>query len=43
MSDETEKARAARPGGGDTVFGKIVRKEIPVNLIYEDDLVGVEE
>uniref|UniRef100_A0A8C7XXS1 Histidine triad nucleotide binding protein 1 n=1 Tax=Oryzias sinensis TaxID=183150 RepID=A0A8C7XXS1_9TELE len=30
------KAQTARPGG-DTIFGKIVRKEIPVNLLYEDD------
>ncbi|XP_013887738.1 adenosine 5'-monophosphoramidase HINT1 [Austrofundulus limnaeus] len=37
MADETEKARTAQPGG-DTIFGKIVRKEIPVNLVYEDDL-----
>ncbi|MED6244593.1 Histidine triad nucleotide-binding protein 1 [Ataeniobius toweri] len=36
MADETAKAQAAQPGG-DTIFGKIVRKEIPVNLIYEDD------
>lgn len=38
MADETEKAQTARPGG-DTIFGKIVRKEIPVNLLYEDDQV----
>uniref|UniRef100_A0A3Q2ZMH4 Histidine triad nucleotide binding protein 1 n=1 Tax=Kryptolebias marmoratus TaxID=37003 RepID=A0A3Q2ZMH4_KRYMA len=30
-------AQTAQPGG-DTIFGKIVRKEIPVNLLYEDDL-----
>ncbi|XP_035519067.1 histidine triad nucleotide-binding protein 1 [Morone saxatilis] len=36
MADETAKAQAAQPGG-DTIFGKIVRKEIPANLIYEDD------
>ncbi|MGF1567291.1 MAG: histidine triad nucleotide-binding protein [Nodosilinea sp.] len=23
---------------GDTIFGKIVRKEIPANIVYEDDL-----
>jgi histidine triad (HIT) family protein len=22
----------------DTIFGKIIRKEIPVNIVYEDDL-----
>ncbi|KAK2921686.1 histidine triad nucleotide-binding protein 1 [Channa argus] len=37
MADETAKAQAARPGG-DTIFGKIVRKEIPAKFIYEDDL-----
>lgn len=36
MADEITKAQAARPGG-DTIFGKIIRKEIPVNLLYEDD------
>ncbi|XP_076016582.1 adenosine 5'-monophosphoramidase HINT1 [Genypterus blacodes] len=23
--------------GGDTIFGKIIRKEIPAKLVYEDD------
>ncbi|XP_056148126.1 histidine triad nucleotide-binding protein 1 [Lampris incognitus] len=36
MADETAKAQAAQPGG-DTIFGKIIRKEIPAKLIYEDD------
>ncbi|PKU41596.1 protein kinase c inhibitor aswz variant 5 [Limosa lapponica baueri] len=36
MADEISKAQAARPGG-DTIFGKIIRKEIPANIIYEDD------
>ncbi|XP_038592971.1 histidine triad nucleotide-binding protein 1 [Micropterus salmoides] len=36
MADEMAKAQAAQPGG-DTIFGKIVRKEIPANIIYEDD------
>uniref|UniRef100_A0A4W6DQ31 Uncharacterized protein n=1 Tax=Lates calcarifer TaxID=8187 RepID=A0A4W6DQ31_LATCA len=40
MADETEKAQTAQPGG-DTIFGKIVRKEIPVNLLHEDDLVCI--
>ncbi|NXT19898.1 HINT1 protein, partial [Syrrhaptes paradoxus] len=35
MADEVSKAQAARPGG-DTIFGKIIRKEIPANIIYED-------
>ncbi|CAF0959231.1 unnamed protein product [Brachionus calyciflorus] len=36
MSDEIQKAQEARPGG-DTIFGKIIRKEIPADVIYEDD------
>ncbi|XP_034041379.1 histidine triad nucleotide-binding protein 1 [Thalassophryne amazonica] len=36
MADETAKAQVAKPGG-DTIFGKIIRKEIPTELIYEDD------
>ncbi|XP_060522885.1 adenosine 5'-monophosphoramidase HINT1 [Cylas formicarius] len=37
MSDEVALAQNARPGE-DTIFGKILRKEIPCNFIYEDDL-----
>lgn len=33
---EVEKAASATPGG-DTIFGKILRKEIPATFIYEDD------
>uniref|UniRef100_A0A0A9X3V6 Histidine triad nucleotide-binding protein 1 n=1 Tax=Lygus hesperus TaxID=30085 RepID=A0A0A9X3V6_LYGHE len=36
MSDEVAKSQAAAPGG-DTIFGKILRKEIPAKLIHEDD------
>ncbi|XP_071450758.1 adenosine 5'-monophosphoramidase HINT1 [Hetaerina americana] len=36
MGDEVEKARAAIPEN-DTIFGKILRKEIPCSFIYEDD------
>ncbi|XP_025412976.1 histidine triad nucleotide-binding protein 1 [Sipha flava] len=36
MSDEVEKASTAFVGG-DTIFGKILRKEIPCDFIYEDD------
>ncbi|XP_046985733.1 adenosine 5'-monophosphoramidase HINT1 [Schistocerca americana] len=36
MAGEVESARQATPGG-DTIFGKILRKEIPCNFIYEDD------
>lgn len=39
MADEIAKAQVARPGG-DTIFGKIIRKEIPAKIIYEDDQVG---
>ncbi|XP_043916745.1 histidine triad nucleotide-binding protein 1 [Protopterus annectens] len=36
MADEISKAQVAQPGG-DTIFGKIIRKEIPAKIIYEDD------
>ncbi|XP_058798341.1 adenosine 5'-monophosphoramidase HINT1 [Phymastichus coffea] len=36
MASEVEKAQSATPGG-DTIFGKILRKEIPCKFIYEDD------
>nr|BAN21116.1 protein kinase C inhibitor, putative [Riptortus pedestris] len=36
MADEVTKAQGAAPGG-DTIFGKILRKEIPAKIIYEDD------
>jgi len=38
MADEMAQAQAAKLGG-DTIFGKIIRKEIPVELLYEDDKV----
>ena len=38
MADEVDKARAAQPGG-DAIFGKIIRKEIPATILYEDDQV----
>lgn len=38
-SDEVQKAQGAQVGG-DTIFGKILRKEIPCNFIYEDDQVN---
>ncbi|XP_062511668.1 adenosine 5'-monophosphoramidase HINT1-like [Corticium candelabrum] len=37
MADEVSKAQAAAPQG-DTIFGKIIRKEIPTEFIHEDDL-----
>ncbi|KAG1970917.1 histidine triad nucleotide-binding protein 1 [Pimephales promelas] len=36
MADEVSRAQTAQPGG-DTIFGKIIRKEIPASIIYEDD------
>lgn len=39
MASEVEKAQTAAPGG-DTIFGKILRKEIPCKFIYEDDQVN---
>ncbi len=39
MADEVSKAQQAAPGS-DTIFGKILRKEIPCNFIYEDEEVN---
>ncbi len=40
MADEVKAAQAAKEGdSGDTIFGKILRKEIPCKFIYEDDEV----
>jgi len=39
MATEVEKAQSAVPES-DTIFGKILRKEIPCNFIYEDDQVN---
>lgn len=38
MADEIAKAQVAKPGG-DTIFGKIARGEIPTQFIHEDDQV----
>eukprot|EP00425_Heterocapsa_triquetra_P003124 CAMPEP_0195059106 /NCGR_PEP_ID=MMETSP0448-20130528/6677_1 /TAXON_ID=66468 /ORGANISM="Heterocapsa triquestra, Strain CCMP 448" /LENGTH=131 /DNA_ID=CAMNT_0040089317 /DNA_START=77 /DNA_END=472 /DNA_ORIENTATION=- len=41
MADEVAKAQAAKkPSDGepDTIFGRIVRKEIPSDIVHEDDL-----
>ena len=38
-SDEARKAQTAKPDA-DTIFGKIVRKEIPIDFLYEDDQVS---
>jgi len=37
MADEVQKAQTAAPSE-DTIFGKILRGEIPCKFIYEDDL-----
>ena len=36
MSDEVAKAQVAS-AANDTIFGKILRKEIPCDFIYEDE------
>jgi hypothetical protein len=36
MSDEVKLAQSASIGG-DTIFGKIIRKEIPAKILYEDE------
>lgn len=38
MANEVQLAQNAQQSG-DTIFGKILRKEIPCNFIYEDNLV----
>jgi histidine triad (HIT) family protein len=38
MADEVAKAQTAAPTG-DTIFGKILRGEIPAKFIHQDDLV----
>ena len=40
MASEVEKAQTAKPAE-DTIFGKILRKEIPCKFIYEDDQVSL--
>lgn len=40
MTTEQEKAQIAKPGG-DTIFGKIIRKEIPTKIIFEDENVSL--
>jgi histidine triad (HIT) family protein len=38
-SKEEGVARPSTPPGGDTIFGKILRGEIPCDKVYEDDAV----
>ncbi|KAI6216685.1 HIT domain-containing protein [Aphelenchoides besseyi] len=37
MANEVEKAQTADPSAEDTIFGKIIRKEIPAKIILEDE------
>ncbi|XP_040131207.1 adenosine 5'-monophosphoramidase HINT1 [Ictidomys tridecemlineatus] len=37
MADEIAKAQVAQPSDGDTIFEKIIHKEIPAKIIFEDD------
>ncbi|XP_046570821.1 adenosine 5'-monophosphoramidase HINT1-like [Haliotis rubra] len=37
---ETDKAQTATPGG-DTIFGKIIRGEIPTTFLHKDDVCVV--
>lgn len=39
MKSEVEKAQKAGPES-DTIFAKIIRKEIPANIVMEDDDVS---
>ncbi|RWS04186.1 histidine triad nucleotide-binding protein 1-like protein [Dinothrombium tinctorium] len=36
MADEVSKAQSATIGG-DTIFGKIIRREIPAKIVFEDE------
>ncbi|XP_041457857.1 histidine triad nucleotide-binding protein 1-like [Lytechinus variegatus] len=36
MADEQTLSQTAKPGG-DTIFSKIVRKEIPAQILFEDE------
>ena len=38
MANEVEKAQQSQPGG-DTIFGKIIRGEIPTEFLHQDDQV----
>ena len=38
MANEVEKAQQSQPGG-DTIFGKIIRGEIPTDFLHQDDKV----
>ena len=37
MTSEVDKAKAAAPSEGPTIFDKIIAKEIPAKIIFEDE------
>lgn len=39
MASEVEKAQKSQPGG-DTIFGKIIRGEIPTEFLHQDGEVS---
>ncbi|KAL3841095.1 hypothetical protein ACJIZ3_025686 [Penstemon smallii] len=39
MASEKEAALAAAPSDSPTIFDKIINKEIPANIVFEDDKV----
>ncbi|CAA2998041.1 14 kDa zinc-binding [Olea europaea subsp. europaea] len=39
MASEKEAALSAVPSDSPTIFDKIINKEIPANVVYEDDKV----
>ncbi|XP_071737619.1 14 kDa zinc-binding protein [Rutidosis leptorrhynchoides] len=39
MASEKDAALAAVPSDSPTIFDKIIKKEIPANVVYEDDKV----
>lgn len=42
MAGEVKAADSAKPGG-DTIFGKIIRKELPSEILFEDDQVKLSD
>merc|ERR1712183_1226384 len=37
MADEVEKAKTSAPSAEPTIFEKIIARQIPADIIYEDD------
>ena len=42
MAEEVAKAQTAKPVEGNSVFAKIIRRELPSEIVYEDDKVNIE-